>query len=92
MAVTAMPRLGLPLVRVMFVMSFLNGRAMVAGQKTAANEIIKMAGGVNAVDSQAEGGAPRGTGFSINGMRTASTNILLDGAANNDEFTATVGQ
>lgn len=37
-------------VRVMFVMSFLNGRAMVAGQKTAANEIIKMAGGVNAVE------------------------------------------
>jgi len=36
--------------RVMFVMSFLNGRAMVAGQKTAANEIIRMAGGVNAVD------------------------------------------
>lgn len=38
-------------VRVMFVMSFLNDRAMVAGQKTAANEIIKMAGGVNAVDN-----------------------------------------
>ena len=36
--------------RVMFVMSFLNGRAMVAGQKTAANEIIKLAGGVNAVE------------------------------------------
>jgi len=36
--------------RVMFVMSFLNGRAMVAGQKTAANEIIKMAGGINAVE------------------------------------------
>ena len=36
--------------RVMFVMSFLNGRAMVAGQKTAANEIIRMAGGVNAVN------------------------------------------
>lgn len=36
--------------RVMFVMSFLNGRAMVAGQKTAANEIIKMAGGVNAME------------------------------------------
>ncbi|HEX7881144.1 MAG TPA: hemin ABC transporter substrate-binding protein [Afipia sp.] len=36
--------------RVMFVMSFLNGRAMVAGNKTAANEIIKLAGGVNAVD------------------------------------------
>ncbi|MEH2482674.1 iron complex transport system substrate-binding protein [Nitrobacteraceae bacterium AZCC 2146] len=37
--------------RVMFVMSFLDGRAMVAGQKTAANEIIKLAGGVNVADS-----------------------------------------
>src|SRR4029079_5232390 len=34
----------------------------------------------------------RGTGFAINGLRSASTNILLDGSANNDEFTATVGQ
>ncbi|MBR1191733.1 hemin ABC transporter substrate-binding protein [Bradyrhizobium sp. AUGA SZCCT0160] len=38
-------------VRVMFVMSMLNGRAMAAGQKTAANEIIALAGGVNAIDS-----------------------------------------
>jgi iron complex transport system substrate-binding protein len=38
-------------VRVMFVMSLLNGRAMVAGQKTAANEIIDLSGGVNAIDS-----------------------------------------
>jgi iron complex transport system substrate-binding protein len=37
-------------VRVMFVMSLLNGRAMAAGQKTAANEIIAMAGAVNAID------------------------------------------
>jgi iron complex transport system substrate-binding protein len=37
-------------VRVMFVMSLLNGRAMAAGQKTAANEIIAMAGGVNAIE------------------------------------------
>ncbi len=37
-------------IRVMFVMSFLNGRAVVAGQKTAANQIIKMAGGLNAVE------------------------------------------
>jgi iron complex transport system substrate-binding protein len=37
--------------RVMFVMSFLDGRAMVAGQKTAANEIVKLAGGVNVADS-----------------------------------------
>jgi outer membrane receptor protein involved in Fe transport len=34
----------------------------------------------------------RGTGFNINGQRSASTNILLDGSANNDEFTASVGQ
>jgi heme transport system substrate-binding protein len=38
-------------VRVMFVMSLLSGRAMAAGQKTAANEIIRLAGGVNAIDS-----------------------------------------
>jgi iron complex transport system substrate-binding protein len=37
--------------RVMFVMSFLNGRAMVAGGKTAADAIIKLAGGVNAIDA-----------------------------------------
>lgn len=34
----------------------------------------------------------RGAGVAINGLRAASTNILLDGAANNDEFTATIGQ
>ncbi len=37
-------------VRVMFVMSLLNGRAMAAGHKTAADEIIQLAGGVNAID------------------------------------------
>ena len=34
----------------------------------------------------------RGTGYSINGARSASTNVLLDGSANNDDFDATVGQ
>jgi len=34
----------------------------------------------------------RGTGYAINGMRSSSTNVMLDGVANNDEFTATVGQ
>ena len=34
----------------------------------------------------------RGAGISLNGLRGASTNVLLDGAANNDEFTASVGQ
>jgi len=31
-------------------------------------------------------------GLSINGQRAAGTNVLLDGSANNDEFTASVGQ
>jgi outer membrane receptor protein involved in Fe transport len=34
----------------------------------------------------------RGVGVTINGLRSAGTNVLLDGAANNDEFTAEVGQ
>ena len=34
----------------------------------------------------------RGAGFAINGQRAASTNVLLDGADNNDQFTAVVGQ
>src|SRR5947209_199738 len=34
----------------------------------------------------------RGTGFAINGQRSASTNILLDGGENVDAFTATVGE
>ena len=34
----------------------------------------------------------RGTGFAINGQRAASTNILLDGGENVDNFTAVVGQ
>jgi outer membrane receptor protein involved in Fe transport len=33
-----------------------------------------------------------GAGVVINGLRAASTNILLDGAANNDEFVGTLGQ
>ncbi|WP_339035472.1 hemin ABC transporter substrate-binding protein [Bradyrhizobium symbiodeficiens] len=37
-------------VRVMFVMSLQNGRAMVAGHKTAADEIIQLAGAANAID------------------------------------------
>ena len=34
----------------------------------------------------------RGVGPAFNGLRSAGTNVLLDGAANNDEFTASVGQ
>jgi len=38
-------------VRVMFVISLLNGRAMAAGKNTAASEIIALAGAVNAIDA-----------------------------------------
>jgi outer membrane receptor protein involved in Fe transport len=38
------------------------------------------------------GGGGRGTGFSINGQRSSSTNILLDGGDNNYLFTAGLGQ
>jgi hypothetical protein len=34
----------------------------------------------------------RGAGVSINGLRSASTNVLLDGVDNSDAFTATIGQ
>lgn len=34
----------------MFVMSLLSGKAMAAGRATAANEIIQLAGAVNAID------------------------------------------
>ena len=43
-------------------------------------------------DSQAGVGDGRGAGFALNGQRSASTSILLDGAENVDQFTATVGQ
>src|SRR5205085_3398899 len=34
----------------------------------------------------------RGAGVAINGQRESSTNILLDGASNNNEFNGNVGQ
>src|SRR5581483_10111626 len=34
----------------------------------------------------------RGVGYAINGQRSAGTNVMLDGTANNDEFTASRGQ
>ncbi|MGH9800046.1 MAG: carboxypeptidase-like regulatory domain-containing protein, partial [Blastocatellia bacterium] len=37
-------------------------------------------------------GTGDGVGYSINGQRAASTNILLDGADNNNTFSAKVGQ
>lgn len=44
------------------------------------------------VSGDANGSTANGVGFSINGQRAASTNILLDGADNNNTFSALVGQ
>lgn len=49
----------------------------------------------NASDGSPTGGIGNtgsGAGVSFNGLRAASTNILLDGTANNNEFVGTVGQ
>jgi hypothetical protein len=50
-------------------------------------EFVALAG--NASDA---GMGTRGAGFSINGQREASTNLLLDGASNNDEYNGNIGQ
>jgi outer membrane receptor protein involved in Fe transport len=34
----------------------------------------------------------RGAGVAVNGLRSAGTSVLLDGAANNNEFDASIGQ
>jgi outer membrane receptor protein involved in Fe transport len=49
-------------------------------------DLVSIAGNVQEDQSQ------RGAGFAINGQRSASTNILLDGGENVDQFDATVGQ
>ncbi len=50
-------------------------------------DLVSTAGNVSQGDTTG-----RGAGVSINGQRSASTNILLDGGENVDYFTATVGQ
>jgi outer membrane receptor protein involved in Fe transport len=58
-------------------------------------DLVALAGNVKQNSNeevQLVGGDGRGTGFSINGARSASTNILLDGGDNNYLFTAGIGQ
>jgi len=50
-------------------------------------QFVSIAGNVSDV-----GIGTRGAGFAINGQREASTNILLDGGSNNDEFAGSIGQ
>ncbi|HST24302.1 MAG TPA: carboxypeptidase regulatory-like domain-containing protein, partial [Blastocatellia bacterium] len=55
--------------------------------------LVQLSGNVSPGDASDPAGATvRGAGFAINGQRSASTNILLDGADNNNSFTASVGQ
>src|SRR5215510_9614347 len=53
-------------------------------------DLVGLSGNVSEGDPQNM--TMRGAGFNINGQRSASTNILLDGGENVDAFTATVGQ
>jgi outer membrane receptor protein involved in Fe transport len=49
--------------------------------------LVATAGNVSEDDPSA-----RGAGVAMNGLRSSSTNVMLDGVANNDEFTASIGQ
>lgn len=51
-----------------------------------AYDLVGLSGNVARDDQTA-----RGAGFVINGLRSAGTNVLLDGAANNDEFVGAIG-
>jgi hypothetical protein len=57
-------------------------------------DLVALAGNVSDQDPTIySGDTPRGIkGYSINGMRATSANALLDGSANNDEFTGSIGQ
>ncbi len=52
-------------------------------------DLVAIAGNASPGDPR---DSTRGAGYNLNGQRSASTNILLDGSDNNDTFTATVGQ
>jgi hypothetical protein len=53
-------------------------------------DLVSLSG--NASDADPTGSTIRGAGFAINGQRSASTDILLDGAENVDIFVAGIGQ
>jgi Carboxypeptidase regulatory-like domain/TonB dependent receptor-like, beta-barrel len=53
-------------------------------------DFVSLTGNLGTDPNGSTGG--RGVGFSMNGQRSASTDITLDGAENVDTFTASVGQ
>ncbi|HEX5706690.1 MAG TPA: TonB-dependent receptor [Pyrinomonadaceae bacterium] len=54
--------------------------------------LVGISGNVSEGDTANDAATLRGAGFNINGQRTASTNILLDGGENVDNFQADIGQ
>ncbi|MBV9083592.1 MAG: carboxypeptidase regulatory-like domain-containing protein, partial [Acidobacteriaceae bacterium] len=65
----------------------ISGRELAALPTISRNpyDLVKTVGNVS--DAEPTG---RGVGVAINGLRSSSTNILLDGVANNNEFDTTV--
>ncbi|MDQ3714031.1 MAG: carboxypeptidase regulatory-like domain-containing protein, partial [Acidobacteriota bacterium] len=55
-------------------------------------DLVTTAGNVSEGDLNPLGASGRGAGVNINGQRSASTSILLDGAENVDNFIAGIGQ
>lgn len=56
-------------------------------------DLILTAGNVSGADPAKQyNQVGQGAGVAINGQRASSTNVLLDGSANNDEFQGQVGQ
>ena len=55
-------------------------------------DLVLTADNMSESDPSVSAGTPRGVGVAINGLRAPSTNLMLDGVNNNDEFNAVVGQ
>jgi hypothetical protein len=57
--------------------------------------LVQLAGTAVDIDPEAQDpnttASDRGVGFNINGQRSASTNVLLDGADNNDTYGSDIG-
>ncbi|MEW5981479.1 MAG: TonB-dependent receptor [Acidobacteriota bacterium] len=53
-------------------------------------DFVAVSGNVSTDDPSGVNGRGAG-GYVLNGLRAASTNVLLDGSANNDEFRASIG-
>ncbi len=57
--------------------------------------LVQLAGTAVTIDPEAQDpnttASDRGVGFNINGQRSSSTNVLLDGADNNDTYASDVG-